>query len=860
MKKTLLNLIIILGLLLVSACGREPCKSTCDKNGKHCKTDCGSGGLECVDADDWGYPKIWVPADLAGYLSHYGTQIPKDEIKKAIGVKANYFPRVERYFRAKDEYIVKRASESGAIRGAYPDQAVRAIDSGQIIINAHTVPIVITSGKADQWTSWFAGEVNHSPDYPEGDFDSWDEGRAVPNVECKYKVTPGNAPGAIVPTREDAPTTFVFARDLSPSVLWQNNIAFQFDTNGDGTIDSDDEDDVFYLDNENNFRSLGSIDPNDKAHGDVVNRHQFANGMTPCFFRFGMGLYVGFAPNDDRGNARDWDVVVTYHIPDSKRPGTTSDDQLIAPSSAFSGQSLIDQAEANIANSLNAARGMDGYLARGLVNPPGGGGEFPNVFTGDQLFFKIVDRYYNDNEGGYTVKIKEGTRSPNDGPVSKVVGFFVEPIKIIMRRIYEGILADPGFLNAIRYLLVLYIIIYGYTFIIGRRSQEELRKDAVIRIFKIGFIVTLLGANSWDFFNTYLFAAFIDGIDGIAGMLLTNFDNYDPSDPWYSMDSLLAKLFSGETSAKISSTLFSNFPLGIIYIPFLYFGIILFLIAVIKAVIVYIIAFIGIAILISLAPIFFIFMLFDKTKALLEEWWNQLIAFSIQQIILMTALGMFAAVIVTYLEKTLGYRVCWNVYADFDFLGVNKNISPSLHLFNLKFWMPDIGNHMTNIWMDVDGDGVRGLTPPEMAYRYEDLPYFDPVHDRKIIAEYLKESNFLSFTDFLLFLLAIFLMLSFMEFVPEMAEGLKGGTPADTTSVFSAAKGLHFAIKSTFTDTAAKVWKISKSQNTKSLMDEVVGYWDVWKGREMQGLKNIKRSNIFAEGVDARLRKERLDR
>jgi X-X-X-Leu-X-X-Gly heptad repeat protein len=106
-----------------------------------------------------------------------------------------------------------------------------------------------------------------------------------------------------------------------------------------------------------------------------------------------------------------------------------------------------------------------------------------------------------------------------------------------------------------------------------------------------------------------------------------------------------------------------------------------------------------------------------------------------------------------------------------------------------------------------------------MAYRYEDLPYFDPVIDKKIIARYMRLKDFISFTDFLVFILAVFLMQSFMNFVPQMVEGLKGGSPADTSSVFSAAKGLHFPIVRAFKDTVHETWNIGKSLNTRRIID-----------------------------------------
>ena len=163
--------------------------------------------------------------------------------------------------------------------------------------------------------------------------------------------------------------------------------------------------------------------------------------------------------------------------------------------------------------------------------------------------------------------------------------------------------------------------------------------------------------------------------------------------------------------------------------------------------------------------------------------------------------------------------------------------------------MPDIGTHMTNIWMDVDQNGFRDPggagRDPEMAFRYEDLPYLDPLHDHDRIALYKSEKNFISFVDFLVFILAVLLMLGFMDFVPQMAQALKGGSPDDTPNIFGPALGLHHTIMSGTKELAIRAWNIGRSQNTKNLMDEVTSFWDgSYRTRGLGPAKNIKRESI----------------
>jgi type IV secretory pathway VirB6-like protein len=714
--------------LLLAACGDEPCKRECDENGVHCKTDCGSGLFECVEADDWGYPKIWVPAD-GGASSPLGDY-------------------AEESLRNSSRYGSSLPSSGGNVTGSYPNQTAEPIDSEQILLGEDR-PLVITVGRDNQWTSWYGGA-------PAG------SSMTVPNRECQFKVTNGSSPGNI-------------ANDLSPSTLW----AEQHDSSL-----------KYYLKDGNYYNYDGGAfaQGSENLRG---NRHKalYSNELTPCYYRNGMGLYVGLAPDVEGYNASPGNILHTYHIPDSKAPNMINNPNV--------------KGETNRSN-----REMDGYLVKGATSS-----ELPGAQRGDRLYFKILDNYYQDNAGGYLVRIKEGTRNPKPGPLETITDTLIEPVKTLMRRLYEGIAGNTEFVNIVRALLVLYIVFYGFKFMMGMGSPEELRKDAVIRMIKIGVLVQLISPGSWDFFYNNLFAAFVEGIQQISALLMSPFEDFDPNtdNPWYSMDQLLAKFFSAETNAKILASLFSN-AIGFLFVPLLYLTMIIFVKAVLKAVVTYIVAFIGIAILIAMAPIFFVFMLFEPTKRLMEEWFNQLLTFGLQQIILMAVLGMFAAIIVDYMERTIGYRVCWNVWLDVDFPFAINETGPKWypwHMFDFRFWMPTISNEMANIWMDVNGNGVKEAG--EYARRYIDIPYLDPVYDRDVIARYLSERDFLDLASLGLFLFIVWLMMHFVKFVPTMAEELKGGGGKnDSTSVFGAANSLYKAGINSFKQNAGHAMAFGK--------------------------------------------------
>lgn len=695
-------------VLLLTACGNDACKRNCGSDG-HCLRECGTGDHACVDADDWGFPKVWVPA-------------------------------------SGDDPAI-----SGSLRGGANglNQYVDGIDSGQVILDTNTIPLIVTIGKRDQWTSWFGGDINTRDD---GTIDpsGYDGGRTVPDIECHYVLDAGKSSSGL--TRD---SLGVVARDLSPVVV-------KLDKSYDGTTKV--------------CNPLPSPLPTPDSMADCY---------VPCQFRNGMGLYIGLAPDKATGTSAS-DVVIAYHIPDAKAPDKRtsyldSNDPAILGLPANPPPTPTDIVMRNLQKKLNAEL-RDGYLIRGLPRA-----ELPGAQTGDRLFFKIVDRTYIDNSGGYHVKIKEGTRNAEPGPLEKIVMVFVEPINAIMIRLYNGIVTNNQFRTFVQALLGLYIAFFGYNIMIG--GTEALKKDAITRILKVGLIMALISDSSWDFFYNHVFQAFLVGTQSIAALLMNPFGDFDPNNPWYSMDSALAKLWSRETWTKISATFITNPLLSLIFIPGMFWGLAMFMIALVKAVVIYLVMFATIAILITLAPIFIIFMLFEKTKDITKEWYDQLFVAALQQIILMAALGMFATVIVMYLQKTVGYTVCWNIWLSWtwDFGALGK-----AYLFDFKFWMPDISSDKALIWADANYDGIKEVN--EMAYRYIDAPYLDPIYDREKLAQMVNykywgvdgvpANYYVDIVDLLFFIGSVFLMTVFMPLVEIVASTLKGGSSMQSSNVF----------------------------------------------------------------------------
>ncbi|MDB2414242.1 type IV secretion system protein [Rickettsiales bacterium] len=632
----------------------------------------------CTFADDWGYPKQFVPAGPSG-----------DAGPKIVNLSGG-------------------------------KQAMDWTDSGQVIVDS-SQNLLITTSVRSKWLPWYGVKGNEAQG-------RWSDQQFVsPNKVCAYRLhNPDNK------------------YDIWPEVL------------------------------------KGQAE--DKRNTQKPDKN--LDYWTPCWLKDGMGLYIGLANDNSTDQSN---IVTTKHIADAKKANITkigdwpylkSNDKhrIDFNSDLYSAAKPED-----VYKTFRSDTEMDGYLVRGPANS-----EIKGAQTNDRIFFKIMDNYYDDNIGGYEVHMKSGTRSPEPGPLEAIVQMIKDPLYSVMTRTYEGIVNNKGFVDAVRAAIALFIIFYGFSFMMG--MVEGGYNDFLVNIFRVGVVIALISPGSWDFFYNYLFDIFVRGIEQVTALVMSPFGDYDPNQPWFSMDRLLAKFFSAETSNKISAVLFSN-AIGFLFIVVIYAVFILFLVSLVKALMVYLIAVMGVAMLIAIAPLFIVFIMFSKTKPLFDEWIQQFVAHATELLILMAALGLFAAIIVQYMESTLGFRTCWEKFYVFELFGHK--------IFSIGYWMPSVGgNEHSDLFRDWSGDGIKelyseyflrtyGVVASYKEWPYTDIPYLDPKIDGEKIRKYLTNENFIDFGDLIIFALAVYLMLQFMSYVPILAGIIKGATKESSAGIMA---------------------------------------------------------------------------
>ena len=122
---------------------------------------------------------------------------------------------------------------------------------------------------------------------------------------------------------------------------------------------------------------------------------------------------------------------------------------------------------------------------------------------------------------------------------------------------------------------------------------------------------------------------------------------------------------------------------------------------------VYLMAFMAIAVLIALAPIFLTFMLFEQTWSLFDNWIKFTFRYMIEPAIMLAGIIILTQLFTIYLDQVIGYSVCWKCaipfklpFASLD--GVAPEIL-NLELFCLNWFAPwgyDYRNHESDLKLD----------------------------------------------------------------------------------------------------------------------------------------------------------------
>ncbi|MBU6140077.1 MAG: type IV secretion system protein [Proteobacteria bacterium] len=294
---------------------------------------------------------------------------------------------------------------------------------------------------------------------------------------------------------------------------------------------------------------------------------------------------------------------------------------------------------------------------------------------------------YSNNSGEYYVNVK--VKSDSTVAVSSIISSVITPVLEVMdgkrdnpsteedestigqaERVYKLLIADTRYKAILTVCLVVMLTFYGVGYLLG--VSELNHAEIFNRVIKIGFIYLMVGETGWDWFQMFFVRFFKEGTDYLSFMMASSFDDspeisqaldsgdlYDKSVLFSSVDNVLNLFFAPAVQKKLSALLFASI-FGWAYLLIIWWSFIHYMYAIASAVLLYLTAQVFISILFVVGPIFFIFMLFNQTKEMFDNWVKQLIGFSLQQILLLITLAFFNMLMYEVIKMSLGYKVCWD--------------------------------------------------------------------------------------------------------------------------------------------------------------------------------------------------------
>lgn len=260
---------------------------------------------------------------------------------------------------------------------------------------------------------------------------------------------------------------------------------------------------------------------------------------------------------------------------------------------------------------------------------------------------------------------------PSNGDISSVINSSQGGT---IRQIYNNYSTSKPFWNGVRALFVLYIMFSAVGYMLGLIQPSKF--DLSIRILKMTFIVMIFSPNSWEFFSTHFFAIFIQGVN----QLITDFSGYlEANNSFEFLDPTVGVLLASDTWLRFLSLFFAG-PIGWLVFLMIMWGSFSFFACILEATLMYFMMIISTSLLLSLSPLFFTFILFQRTKQLFDGWIRLLLNFSIQPIILFAALAFLNQALLSVLYTITNFAACPRCIGEFK---IYKNEEGGICLFEV---------------------------------------------------------------------------------------------------------------------------------------------------------------------------------
>lgn len=281
-------------------------------------------------------------------------------------------------------------------------------------------------------------------------------------------------------------------------------------------------------------------------------------------------------------------------------------------------------------------------------------------------------KYYENNKYTVTLFVKRKINDFISSNVNEVFKFIKEEvIGDSVKDSYKGY--ARGLLQGVRALLILYVIFTIVGYMLGTIQLSKF--DFIVRMMKIAFIAFAFSDRSWELFGTTLSRLFIDG----STYLVDSFSGYigEGGKKFAFLDLTAGVLFTGETWLKFLSLMLSG-PFGFIAFLAILYATFVFLRCIISATFKYVISTVLVAFLLSLAPLFIVFILFQQTKTLFDNWIKTLAHVSLQPVILFSSLSLLNQLMYSVLYNLTNFSACYQCLISVNFLSYDLCLMKSI--------------------------------------------------------------------------------------------------------------------------------------------------------------------------------------
>lgn len=231
-----------------------------------------------------------------------------------------------------------------------------------------------------------------------------------------------------------------------------------------------------------------------------------------------------------------------------------------------------------------------------------------------------------------------------DKILQDIITLVYDALDGVWENLYDGIAQSPNYQNAIFASLTLYLIFYAVGFLFG--FVPAVFGQALLRLIKIGVIFIVISPEGLLYFRDIVVHFFADGTDYLIRLMIDigsgNLYNIGsgPGAPFEILENIMRKVFSPKMFIIVVGSLTTG-PYGPIMAMALGWSIFNVFLMILRAMEVYLLSLVIRTLLFGLAPVFFGFMLFDRTKHIFMGWINQLVNFSLQPIFLFAFLAFF---------------------------------------------------------------------------------------------------------------------------------------------------------------------------------------------------------------------------